>query len=63
MDGEKLVEIFSEETNELPILWGPSIIGFGTYSYSYPSGKTMEWFPVGFSPRKQALSIYLMQNL
>jgi hypothetical protein len=43
-----------------PILWGPSIIGYGTYSYSYSSGKTMEWFPVGFSPRKQAISIHLM---
>jgi hypothetical protein len=62
-DGQKLVEIFSEETNELPILWGPSIVGFGTYTYCYPSGKTMEWFPVDFSPRKQALSIYLMQSL
>jgi hypothetical protein len=62
-DGQKLVEIFSEDTNELPMLWGPSIVGFGTYTYSYPSGKTMEWFPVGFSPRKQAISIYLMQSL
>jgi len=56
-DGQELVKIFSEETNELPILWGPSIVGFGTYTYCYPSGKTMEWFPVGFSPRASPLPI------
>jgi hypothetical protein len=59
-DGHKLVDIFNEVTGMPPILWGPSIIGYGTYSYSYSSGKTMEWFPVGFSPRKQAISIHLM---
>jgi hypothetical protein len=49
-DGQKLAKIFSEETNELPMLWGPNIVGFGTYTN-------------GFFPRKRALSIYLMQGL
>ncbi len=62
-DRNKLVEIFSDETNEPPKLWDPFIVEFRTYTYCHPSGKTMEWFPVGFSPRKQALSIYLMQSL
>lgn len=60
LDGHNLVGIFQEVTGMPSILWGQSIIGFGSYAYSYPSGKTMEWFPVGFSPRKQAISIYLM---
>ncbi|SFT38472.1 protein of unknown function (DU1801) [Algoriphagus locisalis] len=59
-DGLKLLEIFKEETGEQPVLWGPSIVGFGKMTYTYASGKEMEWFPVGFSPRKQSLSIYIM---
>lgn len=59
-DGLKLLELFKEETGEEPVLWGPSIVGFGKMNYTYSSGKEMEWFPVGFSPRKQSLSIYIM---
>lgn len=61
-DGFKLLEIFQEETGERPEMWGPSIIGFGRFTYSYKSGREEEWFPVGFSPRKQSLSIYLMKS-
>jgi len=61
-DGKKLLQIFIEETGEPPIMWGPSIIGFGKYTYTYKSGKEMEWFPVGFSPRKQSLSLYIMRS-
>lgn len=60
LDGYKLLEIFHQVTGMPPILWGPSLIGFGRYSYSNSSGKTLEWFPVGFSPRKQSISIHLM---
>lgn len=59
-DGLKLLQIFKEETSEEPVMWGPSIVGFGKYNYKYSSGKEMDWFPVGFSPRKQSLSIYIM---
>ncbi|REG91415.1 DUF1801 domain-containing protein [Algoriphagus antarcticus] len=59
-DGLKLLQLFKEETGESPVMWGDNIVGFGKYKYKYPSGKEMEWFPVGFSPRKQALSIYIM---
>ncbi|WP_339752369.1 DUF1801 domain-containing protein [Algoriphagus aquimarinus] len=59
-DGLKLLQLFIEVTGEEPVMWGPSIIGFGKYNYIYPSGKEMEWFPVGFSPRKQSISIYVM---
>ena len=37
-----------------------AIVGFGDYHYKYASGREGDWFPVGFSPRKQALTLYLM---
>lgn len=44
-------------TGDRATMWGPSIVGFGTVSYTNTTG-TNEWFVVGFSPRKQALTIY-----
>lgn len=61
-EGFQLLQIFEEETQEKAVMWGPSIIGFGKFPYQYQSGKVMEWFPVGFSPRKKAHSIYLMKS-
>jgi hypothetical protein len=43
-------------------MWGPSIIGFGSYHYKYASGREGDWFLTGFSPRKQNLSIYIMSG-
>lgn len=40
-------------------MWGPAIVGFGQYNYNYLSGKEMDWFPVGFLPRKESWSIYI----
>ncbi|MFC5624719.1 DUF1801 domain-containing protein [Algoriphagus winogradskyi] len=59
-DGFKLLQIFKEETGKDAVMWGPSIVGFGSYSYQYSSGKVMDWFPVGYSPRKQSIAIYIM---
>jgi hypothetical protein len=42
-----------------PQMWGPSIVGFGRYSYTYASGRSGDWPIVAFSPRKQDLIIYL----
>ena len=55
-----LLEIFKEVTGESPVMWGPSIIGFGTYHYKYTSGREGDWMTTGFSPRKQNLTLYLM---
>ncbi len=41
-------------------LWGPSIVGFGSYHYRYESGREGDWFLTGFSPRKRNLTIYVM---
>ena len=43
-----------------PKMWGDSIVGFGTYHYKYPSGREGDWFLAGFSPRKKALTLYVM---
>ena len=56
----KLLEIMQEITNEPPKMWGTSIVGFGDYHYKYESGREGDFFIVGFSPRKQNLSIYIM---
>ena len=62
-DAFKLREIMAEITGAPAKMWGSSIIGFGEYTYTYDSGRTGDWFYVGFSPRKTAFSVYLMGNL
>src|SRR5262249_48674962 len=42
-----------------PKMWGPSIIGFGSRRLKYPTGREIDWFKIGFSPRKQNLALYL----
>lgn len=58
-DGFKLLEIFTEATGLEAKMWGPSIIGFGTYHYKYASGHEGDAPIVGFSPRKAKISLYL----
>lgn len=57
-DSETLIVLMQKITGESPVMWGKAMVGFGTFRYR---GKTSEgdWFPVGFSPRKQNLSLYL----
>ena len=57
-----LIEIMKRLTGEEPQMWGSSIIGFGTYHFRYDSGREGDWFLVGFSPRKQALTLYIMSG-
>ncbi len=59
-DSLALLDLFKRLTGEPPKMWGSSIIGFGTYEYRYASGRTGAWPRVGFSPRKQSLTIYAM---
>lgn len=58
-DSEVLREIMSDVTGEPAAMWGPSIIGFGSYHYKYASGREGDAPATGFSPRKTALTIYL----
>lgn len=58
-DAFRLVEILSQLTKEEPKMWGSSIIGFGSYHYTYESGHEGDAPVVGFSPRAAALTLYL----
>lgn len=62
-DAQTLLELFGRITGEPPILWGPSIVGFGQYHYVYASGREGDAPAAGFSPRKAALSIYLADGI
>ncbi len=55
----EIIEMMREVSGETPVMWGPSIIGFGTYHYKYASGREGDWMKIGFSPRKAAFSLYL----
>jgi hypothetical protein len=57
-DAYKLLEIYTETTGYEAKMWGPSIIGFGSYHYKYPTGHEGEAALVGFSPRKAKISLY-----
>lgn len=59
-DSLTLVRIMKDATGEEPQMWGPSIVGFGSYHYIYASGREGDSPLIGFSPRKQALTLYIM---
>ena len=59
-DGFELLKIMKEITKKEPVMWGPSIVGFGTYHYKYATGREGDWPITGFSPRKQRLTVYIM---
>jgi len=56
-DAQALCVLMEHATGAPPVMWGPSIVGFGSMPYTNTSG-TNDWFVVGFSPRKAALTIY-----
>ena len=55
-----VLSLMRQVTKTEPKMWGSSIVGFGDYRYMYESGRELDWFLVGFSPRKEALTLYLM---
>lgn len=57
-----LVDMMREITGAEPKMWGTAIVGFGTYHYQYASGREGDWMQVGFSPRKQSLTLYIMSG-
>jgi len=60
-DGLTLLKMFEKATGEKAVMWGSSLIGFGEYTYT-SGGKELKWFLSGFSPRKQALTLYIMSH-
>ncbi len=58
-DCKTVIALMQEVTGAEPKLWGASIVGFGTYTYRYASGREGEWCVMGFAPRKANLTLYL----
>ena len=56
----ELLKIMKRATKAEPKMWGTSIIGFGDRHYVYESGRELDWFIAGFSPRAQNLTLYVM---
>jgi hypothetical protein len=61
-DSFTLLELMKKVTRTEPKMWGSSIIGFGSYHYKYASGHEGDMCRIGFSPRKQAITLYLTQD-
>lgn len=62
-DALELLALMKKATKKKPRMWGTAIVGFGDLQYQYASGQIGDWFQAGFSPRKAALTIYLMGGL
>ena len=57
-DCRTLVRMMQKATKAEPKMWGSAIVGFGDHHYKYDSGREGDWFKTGFSPRKNALTLY-----
>ena len=57
-DARAVLDLMQEVTGTEPVVWGPSMIGFGRQPYTTADGKEHEWFAVGLAPRKAALTLY-----
>ena len=58
-DSAAIVEMMTAATKAAPKMWGTSIVGFGERHLKYESGRELDWFVIGFSPRKQNLTLYV----
>jgi hypothetical protein len=58
-DASIIIDMMEKATKAKPRMWGPAIIGFGDKRLKYDSGRELDWFVMGFSPRKQNLSLYV----
>lgn len=61
-DSLRILELMEETSGEKPAMWGDSIIGFGSYRYTYASGRSGDWFRVGFAPRQKNISLYFLDG-
>jgi hypothetical protein len=59
-DTKTLIALMKDVTKSEPVMWGSSIVGFGSYRYAYASGRKGDWPIIGLSPRKQNLTVYIM---
>jgi hypothetical protein len=61
-DSFTILDLMKQVTGDEPIMWGDSIVGFGTYKYKYATGREGEWPVTGFSPRIQNITLYIMSG-
>jgi Domain of unknown function (DU1801) len=61
-DCNALIKLMQRATGNKPVMWGAGIVGFGSYGVRYANGSVMDWPLVGFSPRKNDLTLYLMHG-
>lgn len=61
-EAKELLSLFNEHTNEIPEMWGPAMVGYGQEHLKYASGRELDWFKVGFSPRKGTFSLYVLRG-
>ena len=61
-DARTVLEMMERISGEPPMMWGNSIVGFGSRHVVYDSGRELDWFYIGFSPRKQSLTVYVMDG-
>lgn len=61
-DAVAVCELMKDITGLKPVMWGPTMVGFGTYHYKYASGREGDWFVAGFAPRKANLVVYIMSG-
>lgn len=61
-DAREIARMMAEITGEPAVMWGPSIVGFGTYALKYANGKTADWPIAAFSPRKASQVVYVARG-
>jgi hypothetical protein len=61
-DAFTVLKMMEEITGEAAVMWGSSIVGFGSYHYKYDSGREGDMPLIGFSPRKQSMTLYIMSG-
>lgn len=61
-DCRRIGSMMRDATGSVAKMWGSNIVGYGRYSYSNTAGKNLEWMLTGYSPRKQAISVYIMSG-
>ncbi len=59
-DSLVIIEMMKHATGDEPVMWGSAIVGFGNTHLRYASGRELDWFKIGFSPRKQNLTLYAL---
>ncbi len=57
---KQIIALMKKHTKAEPKMWGPSIVGFGNLKLKYASGRELDWLVIGFSPRKAALTLYVL---